>query len=191
MDQCPALLERGRRVGLRHVVAADRAEYLQLRLANREHLTRWEPAPELGSDSYADEHFDRQLAQARTAAAEKLVVVELATARLIGHVSIGGILRGAASTAHIGYWIDREHEGRGCMREAVGLTLRYAFTTLGLHRVEANIMPINARSRAVVRACGFRYEGLARGLVQIAGAWRDHERYAITAEEWGRKQMLE
>ncbi len=61
-----------------------------------------------------------------------------------------------------------------------------AFGELGLHRLEANIQPDNAASIALVRKPGFRLEGYSPRYLKIAGRWRDHERWAILAEEWRR-----
>jgi ribosomal-protein-alanine N-acetyltransferase len=70
------------------------------------------------------------------------------------------------------------------MTEGLRLAVRHAFRTLKLHRVEAGIQPHNAASIGVVKKLGFRYEGTALRLLEINGAWADHERWAITAEEW-------
>jgi ribosomal-protein-alanine N-acetyltransferase len=75
-------------------------------------------------------------------------------------------------------------EGRGLMSEAVSLVVTQAFEELGLHRVEANIQPDNKPSIALVRGLGFRQEGYSPRYLRIAGEWRDHERWAILADEW-------
>jgi len=66
----------------------------------------------------------------------------------------------------------------------VALTLRYAFDELGLHRVEAVIVPSNDRSRNVARKLALREEGVSERFLQIQGVWEDHVRYAITRDEW-------
>ncbi|HEY8105130.1 MAG TPA: hypothetical protein VIE46_03425, partial [Gemmatimonadales bacterium] len=62
--------------------------------------------------------------------------------------------------------------------------LRVAFRRLRLHRVEANILPQNDASLALVRRAGFRREGRSPRYLKIAGRWRDHERWALLADEW-------
>ena len=76
------------------------------------------------------------------------------------------------------------------MREAMELVLDYAFSDLRLHRIEANIQPGNAPSIALARGAGFRLEGYSPRYLLIGGQWRDHERYAITADEHVRKLEL-
>ena len=73
------------------------------------------------------------------------------------------------------------------MTEALKLVLRYAFKDLKLHRLEANIQPGNMASVALVKRAGFVREGYSRRYLKICGRWRDHERWAILAEDWKSK----
>jgi ribosomal-protein-alanine N-acetyltransferase len=67
------------------------------------------------------------------------------------------------------------------MTEGLALAVRYAFEQLRLHRLEANIQPGNHASIGLVRRLGFRNEGYTPEMLFIDGAWRDHERWAITS----------
>ncbi len=70
------------------------------------------------------------------------------------------------------------------MTEALQLMLQYAFGDLKLHRLEANIQPGNTASIALVKRAGFVLEGFSRRYLKIGGRWRDHERWALIAEDW-------
>ncbi len=111
-------------------------------------------------------------------------VAAQATGDLVGCLNLSEIFRGSFQSAYLGFYAFVPFAGQGLMRQAMQLVLTEAFTTLGLHRLEANIQPTNARSKRLVESLGFRCEGFSPRYLQIAGLWRDHERYAITVEEW-------
>jgi ribosomal-protein-alanine N-acetyltransferase len=67
------------------------------------------------------------------------------------------------------------------MRNGLRAVVRHAFAKLKLHRLEANIRPINVASVALVKAGGFSKEGYSPRYLKIGGRWRDHERWAILA----------
>src|SRR5919107_1960227 len=104
------------------------------------------------------------------------------------HASFLGYLARCDGDRSIGF-IAREREsgkivGVVNVSETVGLVVTHAFRELGLHRVEANIQPGNEPSRALVKRLGFRQEGYSPRYLKIDGDWRDHERWAVLAEEW-------
>jgi ribosomal-protein-alanine N-acetyltransferase len=99
--------------------------------------------------------------------------------RIIGDVHLFHIVRGAFQSCFLGYKMDPAHMGRGYMTEAVERVVAYAFDTLRLHRIEANVMPRNHASRRVVEKCGFRVEGLSPKYLKINGVWEDHLHYVV------------
>ncbi|MFF5563731.1 GNAT family N-acetyltransferase [Streptomyces sp. NPDC012623] len=102
--------------------------------------------------------------------------------RIAGFININNIVHGAFRCGALGYGAFAHAAGRGLMSEGLGLVLRHAFGPLALHRLEANIQPANTGSLALVRRAGFRREGYSPDFLHIDGAWRGHERWAITAE---------
>jgi ribosomal-protein-alanine N-acetyltransferase len=67
------------------------------------------------------------------------------------------------------------------MRAGLQAAVHYAFKTLKLHRLEANIQPGNLASIALAKSCGFTKEGYSARYLKIGGGWQDHERWAIVA----------
>ena len=169
-------------IELRPLRRRDRFRWMELRERNREWLKPWEatsPVPESGLFSFGGMVAGIN----REARAGRSYSFALYFAgRMAGQVTIGGVAMGAARTAHIGYWIDHRLGGRGLMTQAVALATDFCLNELGLHRIEINIRPENARSRRVAEKCGYREEGLRAAFLHIDGQWRDHICYVMLAE---------
>ena len=103
--------------------------------------------------------------------------------RLVGQLTVSGIVGGSASWGQIGYWVDQRMAGRGIIPTAVALAVDYCFSAMRLHRIEIAIRPENAASLRVVAKLGFRPEGLRPRYLHIDGEWRDHLVFALNAEE--------
>ena len=93
------------------------------------------------------------------------------------------VVLGALRGGYLGYAAFRPYAGTGHASAGVRLVIEYAFGPLGLHRLEANIQPGNEPSKRLARRLGFRLEGFSPDYLFIDGAWRDHERWAITAPD--------
>ncbi|MBI3259581.1 MAG: GNAT family N-acetyltransferase [Ignavibacteriae bacterium] len=81
-----------------------------------------------------------------------------------------------------GYSIDSEFAGQGIMTSAIKAIVHYAFSELLLHRLEANVMPRNIRSKRVLEKCGFQKFGFSPKYLFINNDWEDHDNYMILAE---------
>jgi len=110
---------------------------------------------------------------------------------LIGVINLNEPVLGAFKSAYLGYHIDAQFSRQGYMSEGLSLALDYAFSDLAFHRLEANIQPANVASIALVKRLGFRLEGFSPKYLCIDGDWRDHERWAILAEEWEMRNRCE
>ncbi len=75
--------------------------------------------------------------------------------------------------AEIGFILNRDYWRRGLMYQALVAVIHFAFTTLGLHRIEADVDPDNAGSLGVLEKLGFEREGLFRDRWLLNDGWVD------------------
>lgn len=176
------------RLVLRPPKAGDVGEIRRALRENHAHLKPWNPEPRAGEDPASITGVSKVVLRHRRDwkldASYVFMVAERETpSTFIGKIALSGVMRGAMHGAYLGYWIAESVQGRGLATEAVRATLDFAFGAAGLHRVQAAIMPRNARSLRVVEKLGFRREGYAERYLQIAGNWEDHVLFAKTREE--------
>jgi [ribosomal protein S5]-alanine N-acetyltransferase len=174
-----------RRVFFRAPTRSDQEEFLELMRASRSFHKPWASAP---TD---EDRFAAYLADARRPDFAAMLICRQSDAAIIGFFNLSQIVRRGLQSAYLGYAVGEPHAGQGYMREGLELVLRHAFTTLRLHRVEANIQPGNQASIALARGAGFRREGFSPRYLKIGGRWRDHERWAILVEEWSERARVD
>lgn len=167
------------RVTLRRLSAGDTSELLTLAAESRELHRPWAYPPE------RRDQIEDLLVRSRRDDFESMLACRAEDAAIAGVFNVSQIIRGAFQSAFLGYYAHARYAGQGFMREGLALVLAHAFGTLGLHRLEVNIQPGNAASTALAVGAGFRLEGFSPRYLQVGGRWRDHERYALTAEEMG------
>ena len=166
------------RVRIAHPTPADEADLIAMNVASRRFHRPWAYPPQDAAG-----FRDLLLRDARDDT-EVLLVRRTEDDALVGVFVLSQIFRKGFQNAYLGYYGSAEHANQGYMSEGLALVLAESFGPLGLHRVEANIQPGNAASIALVKRAGFRREGFSPRYLKIGGRWRDHERFAILAEEW-------
>jgi len=91
-----------------------------------------------------------------------LVVEDKAAGKLIGHVGLYKIDRIAKKTEYGILLADDDSRGKGYGTKATKLMVDYAFRTMGIHKVTAEVLSENAPSVAMFKKCGFSIDGCLR-----------------------------
>ena len=172
------IVGRGPRLHLRPLSVRDRSPFLRATRSSLRLHHPWIYPPT------THEAFRRLVAEGGLPSRQRLLSRSNSDDSVVGYFSLGEIARGSFKSAYLGYWCAACYVRQGAMREGMGLLLRHAFGHLKLHRLEANIQPLNGASIALVRKSGFRFEGFSPRYLKVGGRWRDHERWAMTIEDW-------
>jgi ribosomal-protein-alanine N-acetyltransferase len=169
------------RVFLRSPIKSDAAEFIALNCASKAFHSG------LVSPPRTLEQFNALLQKSNEDTSVCRLVCLKPNDAIIGAINLSQIFRGGFQNAYLGYYMGAQYSGQGYMTQALELTLKHAFEYLKLHRLEANIQPGNLASIALVKRAGFLKEGFSRRYLKLGGRWRDHERWAIIAEDWKRR----
>jgi ribosomal-protein-alanine N-acetyltransferase len=171
------------RVSIRAPRPDDAPAHREAVLRSVAHLSPWNPVDPDGFH----ELLRRQGPELRT-----FLIVNDEDGGIVGKCNVANIVRGRFRNAALGYDSYLPYNGTGRMSEGMRLIVERCFVSypdgLGLHRLEINVQPDNSRSTAMAKRLGFRHEGFSPRMLFINDAWRDHERFALTAEEWPGRQ---
>ena len=158
----------------------DKADWDAVRAINRDWLSPWEATrPHVDQDHPLPTYFGMVMQLNREMKALRSISLgiflrEGQSEKLIGQITLGGIIFGAMRGAHIGYWIDQRYSARGYTTRAVKLLTNFGFEALKLHRIEINLRPENEASKKVALKAGYILEGARSNYLHIAGDWRNH-----------------
>ena len=167
---------------------SDRTEFVRVYQRSWSLYEPWVPQPPMGQTF--EQMFDHTLARSDAGLKDGSgyrFFAFLPNGVLATRVSLFHIVRDAGQRAVISWQVNAELAGQGYTSEAVWALLDFAFAPqpigLGLHRVQADVIPQNAPSICVAEKSGFRREGYAKAYLKIAGKWQDHIIFAKLAEE--------
>lgn len=149
---------------------------------NRVFLSPWSPSmrPLFYTEAHQRHKIQQEIEQMHNKQLVKFWLFERSDTeqkRVLGHLAFSNLVWGAFKSCFLGYSLDQLATGQGYMTEALASAVDFVFDELRLHRIEANIMPRNLPSIAVVQKLGFECEGLSPKYLKINGVWEDHLHY--------------
>jgi len=173
------------RLILRTIEPSDAEKYLQYLIRNKKFLEEWEPKRE--ESDYSIEKIESQINDENKRSLDKksylFLILNKKSEEIIGTIKISNIILGPFLSCYLGYKLSDAYINNGYMTEAVLAIKDYCFNDLGLHRIEANVMPRNVRSQKVLLKSGFVCEGISKKYLKINGVWEDHEHYVVLNED--------
>jgi ribosomal-protein-alanine N-acetyltransferase len=170
---------KGKNIELRILTPEHSEELFHFVLRNREHLTPYEP---LRDESYYTIEAQRKILAEEYRQflnGNSLNCGIFREDKLIGKIRLSNIVYGAFKSGIIGYSMDLEQQGRGYMKEALSLMVKYCFEEMDLHRLEASTLTDNLKSQGALKGSGFTELGLNKNYLYINGGWRDHLTFYI------------
>lgn len=87
-------------------------------------------------------------------------------------------------TAEWGFALGAAHWGTGLFIDAARLALRFAFDTVGVHRLEARAALINGRGNGALRKLGAVQELVLRRAFRHDGQYIDQALWSIVSTDW-------
>lgn len=84
----------------------------------------------------------------------------------------------------IGYWVGKEHQGKGIVTRSCKALLRFLFQKSEINRVQLRCVPKNERSKQMADRLGFTFEGTLRDAVWFRDHFEDFHCYSLLASEW-------
>lgn len=172
------------RLVIREALPEDAGLLAEYALANRDFHRSSSPVRE---PSWFSESRQREILEADGTTCRRFLLFgkesDPENERVIGSISFSQVALGAFRSCYLGYGMDQRHAGRGLMTEALTACISYIFRDMGLHRIQANVMPANTASIKLLERLGFRREGFHEKYLKINGRWEDHISYAVLNPE--------
>ncbi len=160
----------------RPLAADDEPEFIALAAASYEFHRKWIRLP-VESDA-----FKKYLSKFDNEDAYFFVICDAYSGSIVGFVSLTGIERDPYWRGRLGYGVFEQYARMGYMASGLEQVIDFAFKSVKLHRLEADIQPENIPSKRLAEKAGFTCEGVSRGFIHINDEWMDHERWALTRD---------
>ena len=143
---------------------------------NQSHLARWEPIRDevYFTDFEVEKRVKLNFKNFMSGSSVYLVGLDKSRSEIVCICNFSNIVHGVSQACNLGYSINAKDEGKGLMFEMLTASTEYMFSQIGLHRIMANYIPSNIRSKNLLTKLRFEKEGFAKSYLKISGSWQDH-----------------
>ena len=86
--------------------------------------------------------------------------------------------------AYIGYWLEKDYEGKGLMHQCAQHFINYIFKELDLNKIEIRFVPENLRSANLANRLHAKVEGVLRESYLQNGVFKDIVVAGILKKDW-------
>ncbi len=176
----------GNKINLRHVRKADARSIYQY--AGDETISRYTHVPHPYKLEDAYDFIKQTRSERRKKIGYHFGLEDKETAQVIGMIGLMNVDQ-TLKKGEVGYWLARPFRGRGIMKEAILLTLRFCFIELHLHRIYAHVFPENEVSMRLLEKIGFQREGIIREGFKHRGEYISVYLYSILEDDWARQGL--
>jgi RimJ/RimL family protein N-acetyltransferase len=167
------------RLILRRITPEDEADIFTI-FSNPE-VTRFYDLDTFTDSAQARELIERHRIQFEKDAGIRWGITRKGSSRLIGTGGVGW--QWWNFSAILGYELAQEFWNQGIMTEAIRAMTGYAFSTMGMNRIQATTELENAASMRVLQKVGFQEEGILRGWGFWKGGFRDVRCFSLLRKD--------
>lgn len=156
--------------------------------SDKETMKYWDSLP-FSSPGQARDMISEARAWWEAGDSIRLAIEERDSSLAIGTVSLFSFHE-ESKRAELGYILGRPYWRRGFMYEALARLIDYAFSELGLNRLEADVDPDNVASTRLLKKLEFSLEGRLKQRWIVNGRVSDSEIYGLVRGDFNIDQAL-
>ncbi|WP_372651540.1 GNAT family N-acetyltransferase [Halobacteriovorax sp.] len=164
-----------KRLNIRLAEISDASSIIHFYKRNHDHLSPWSPKQPnnfMDTEFWSERISKYKLEYSKQQSLKACLFTK--SGELIGRCNFTNVERGSFQNCRLGYKLDHEYEGKGYMSEALDALIQVIFNEFKIHRIEANVIPSNTKSRKLLERLGFEEHGIAKSYLKIDGKWQDH-----------------
>ena len=175
------LIDVDKEIQLTPVQESYAREYVELAKKNYDYLAKWLVWPPF---TKTEKDFSDFISRCKRdyENGDAITFGVIYSGNLIGNIAYKNI-NTELKKVEIGYWIVENHQGKGIISRACTRLVEYAFTNLGMNKVEMCVATDNLPSRTVCERLGMTMEGTITNAEIVQGRILDHAIYGLHRED--------